>query len=99
MWGSKAADAGTPQRDARFFMSRALNKLDTGRLPASMLLGHDASGSSETFVYVDMWAALRSAKAKAGAAEAALDEEEAEVAAEDQAVENAERAMCSAMCA
>ena len=37
-----AADHGTPQRDARFFMSRALNKLDTElalTLAAAMLHG------------------------------------------------------------
>ena len=29
VWGSRAADAGTAQRDARAFMSRVLNRLDT----------------------------------------------------------------------
>ena len=39
----------------------------------SMLLGDDAAGSSESFVYVDMWAAVQVAKALALAHEPAQE--------------------------
>ena len=56
-YGSRAADAGTPQRDACFMMQRVLNKLDIELAlteAASMLLNHDHGGSSEQCIYVEM---------------------------------------------
>ena len=47
-------------------MQRSLNKLDTELAitqAASMLLGDDAAGASESFIYVDMWAAVHMAHA------------------------------------
>ena len=64
-YGSTADDAGTAQRNARFLMTRALNKLDTElslTQAAAMLLGNESAGSSEAFTYLDMWAAVAGAK-------------------------------------
>ena len=50
-YGSRAADAGTPARDARFLMTRALNKLDSELAltqAAAMLLGLKAAGAGGT---------------------------------------------------
>ena len=64
-YGSRAADDGTPERDARFMMQRVLNRLDTELAlseAASMLLNHDHDGSSEQCIYVDLWDAVRVAR-------------------------------------
>ena len=62
--GSRAEDQG-PQRDRQFMMTRALNKLDSEialTQAAAMLLGMPASGSSESFLYLDSWAFLHAAQ-------------------------------------
>ena len=64
--GSRAADAGTPQRSAQHLLQRTLNKCDTELAitqATAMLIGTTPSGCSESFVFVDMWAAAAHAEA------------------------------------
>lgn len=62
---STAEDSGAPQRTARHFLQRILNRTNmelSDTQAAMMLLGNDAHGSSETFHYINLGAALDEAK-------------------------------------
>jgi len=64
-YGSKAADKGTPERDARFLMQRALIKADSELAltqGTALLIGLKASSSTESFSYVDNWSAYEYAQ-------------------------------------
>ena len=59
-YGSKAADKGTPERDARYLMQRALIKADSELAltqGTALIIGLKSSSSTESFRYVDNWCA------------------------------------------
>ena len=63
-YGSKAADKGTPERDARFLMQRALIKADSELAltqGTALIIGLKSSSSTESFCYVDNWSAYEHA--------------------------------------
>jgi hypothetical protein len=64
-YGSKADNAGTPEREGWRWMERTLNKCDTElslTQATSLLLGHKSSSRSELLWYVDNWDALTEAR-------------------------------------
>jgi hypothetical protein len=64
-YGSKAANAGTPERDARFLMQRALIKSDTELAltqASGLLQGIGSYSTTESFLYVDNWRVVDYAK-------------------------------------